>query len=107
MSRKPPPGSDPAKPLDVAGDVADATPEIAGAKSQPQWLVLLQPLTVDTPDREPVTYGDGRCVRVPAARARAMIDAKQARLATERDLAIGAAQARDLCPAKTEQPEEE
>lgn len=93
-----PPGSDPAKPLDVAGDVGDAAPELSDAKSKPQWLVLLQPLTVDTPDRDPVTYDAGRCVRLPAPRARAMIDARQARAATARDLAIGAAQARDLCP---------
>ena len=98
MTRKPPPGSDPAKPLDVAGDAGDATPEPAAAKSAPQWLVLLQPLTVDTQDRDPVTYGDGRLLRLAAPRARALIASGQARIATEQDLKIGAATARDLCP---------
>ncbi len=98
MTRKTPPGADPANPLPVPGDAGDDTPEMAAAKSKPQWVVLLQPLTVDTPDRDPVTYGDGRLLRLAAPRARALIASGQARLATEQDLKIGAATARDLCP---------
>lgn len=100
MAGKTPPGSSPAKPLDVSGDAADDTPEIAEAKSAPQWVVLIEPLTVDTPERDPVTYEAGRCVRLPAARSRSLVGQGRARLARQQDLNVGAALARDLVAEK-------
>lgn len=101
MPPKAKPGS-PENPLPVETIASAEDPAIAETRSAPQWVKLLQPLTVDpqddAPDAPTIEIPDGRCVRVTAARARTLIANGAAVYATARDLSIGASLARDLCP---------
>ena len=74
----------------------EGTPAAATRQRDPQWIVLLAPLTVSPRVGADEVFDAGRIVRVGAARAKSLIDGGRARLASEADLAIGAAQARDI-----------